>query len=109
MRSRKLLVVVLTNNVAVNMDKSRDCMPRDSKTMKMNQLLCGRGIPCKDEGFERENSLTLVLLTMFIFYKLGVHKNYGIRMLKMHGDMYCINRLLHIGKSSGNYTFTMNH
>ena len=39
-------------------------------TMKSNQLLCGRGIPCKDEGFERENSLTPILLTI-IFYKLA--------------------------------------
>ena len=41
----------------VNMDKSRDCMPRGSKTMKSNQLLCGRGFPCKDEGLEKENFL----------------------------------------------------
>ena len=39
-------------------------------TKKSNQLLCGRGIPCKDEGFEREYSLTPILLTIFIFYKL---------------------------------------
>ena len=45
-----------------------------AKTMKSNQLLCGRGIPCKDEGFERENSLTPVFLTIFIFYKLCIHK-----------------------------------
>ena len=47
---------------AVNMDKYRDCMPRDSKTMKSNQLLCGRGVPCKDEGLKREISLNPVLL-----------------------------------------------
>ena len=69
MRRRKVLVVVLTNNVAVNMDKSENCMHRGSKTMNSNQLLCGRGIPCKDEGFERQNSLTPILLTIFIFYK----------------------------------------
>ena len=46
--------------------------------MKANQLSCGRVIPCKDEGFERENSLNPILLTIFIFYKLGVHKNYGM-------------------------------
>ena len=40
---------------AVNMDKSRNCMPRGSKTMKSNQLLCGRGVPCKDEGLEKGN------------------------------------------------------
>ena len=49
-----------------------------AKTNKTNQLLCGRGIPCKDEGFEREDSLTIILLTIFIFYKLGVHTNYGM-------------------------------
>ena len=38
---------------AVNMDKSRNCMPRGSKTMKSNQLLCGKGVPYKDEGLEK--------------------------------------------------------
>ena len=38
---------------AINMDKSRNCMPRGSKTMKPNQLLCGRGVPCKDVGLEK--------------------------------------------------------
>ena len=42
---------------AVNMDKSRKCMPRGSKTMKSNQLLCGRGFPCKYEGLEKGNFL----------------------------------------------------
>ena len=32
-------------------------MPSGSKTMKSNQLLCGRGVPCKDEGLEKENFL----------------------------------------------------
>ena len=27
------------------------------KIMKLNQLLCGRGIPCKDEGLEKGNFL----------------------------------------------------
>ena len=30
-------------------------MPRGSKTMKSNQLLCGRGVPCNDEGLEKGN------------------------------------------------------
>ena len=42
---------------AVNMDKSGNCMPRGSKTMKSNQLLCGRGVPCKDEGTENGSFL----------------------------------------------------
>ena len=87
MTSRKVLVVVLTNNVAVNMDKSKNCMPRGSKTMNSNQLLCGRGIPCKDEGFEREHSLTLVLLTILYFISF---------MHEMHEDMLCIHRILRI-------------
>ena len=29
-----------------------NCMPRGSKTMKSNQLLCGIGLPCKDEGLK---------------------------------------------------------
>ena len=43
--------------VVVNMDKSRNCMPRGSKTMKSNQLLCGRGVSCKNEGLEKGNFL----------------------------------------------------
>ena len=39
-------------------------------TMKSNQLLCRRGVPGKDEGFEKENPLNPILLTIFIFYKL---------------------------------------
>ena len=42
---------------AINMDKSRNCMPGGSKTMESNQLLCGRGVPCKDEGLEKGNFL----------------------------------------------------
>ena len=37
----------------VNMGKSRNCMPRGSKTMKSNQLLCGRGVPFKDERLKK--------------------------------------------------------
>ena len=43
--------------VAVNMEKSKNCMPRGSKTLNSNQLLCGRGVPCKDEGLEKVNFL----------------------------------------------------
>ena len=43
--------------VAVNMEKSGNCMPIGSKTMKTNQFLCGRGVSCKDEGLEKENFL----------------------------------------------------
>ena len=62
MRSRKALVVALTNNVVVNMDKSENCMPRGSKTMKSNQLLCGRGVPCEDVGLEKGSFLKLYLV-----------------------------------------------
>ena len=41
----------------INMEKYKNCMPRGSKTMKSNQLLCGRGVPCKDEGLEKGNFL----------------------------------------------------
>ena len=43
--------------VAVKMDKSRNYMPRGSKTMKSNQLLCGKRVPCRDEGLEKRNFL----------------------------------------------------
>ena len=42
---------------AVNMDKSKNCMPRGRNTMKTNQLLCGRGVPCKDVGLEKGSFL----------------------------------------------------
>ena len=42
--------------VAINMAKSRNCMPRGSKMMKSNQL-CGKGVPCKNEGLEKGNFL----------------------------------------------------
>ena len=32
-------------------------MPRGSKTMKSNQLLCRKGVRCKDEGLEKGNFL----------------------------------------------------
>ena len=50
-------MVALTNNVVVNMDKSENCMPRGSKTMKTNQLLCERGVSCEDVGLEKGSSL----------------------------------------------------
>ena len=43
--------------VAINMDKSGNRMPRGSYTMNSNQLFCGRGVPCKDEGLEKGNFL----------------------------------------------------
>ena len=79
MRNRKVLVVVLKKKMLLSIwTNPRIAFLEVAKTMKSNQLLCGRGIPCKDEGFERENSLTPILLTIFIFYKLCVHKNYGM-------------------------------
>ena len=41
----------------VNMEKSRNSIPRGSKTMKSNQLFCGRGVPCKDVGLEKGSFL----------------------------------------------------
>ena len=43
--------------VAVKWTNLGNCMPRGSKTMKSNQLLCGRGVPCKDEGLKKGNFL----------------------------------------------------
>ena len=30
-------------------------------------------------------------------------------MLEMHENMYCMHRILHVGKNIGNYIFIMNH
>ena len=57
-------------SVAVNMEKSENCIPRGSKTMKSNQLVCGRGVPCKDEGLEKGNFLKPCLVNYdYKFYK----------------------------------------
>ena len=83
-------------SVAVNMDKSENCMPRGSKTMKSNQLLCGRGVPCKDEGLKREvslNPVSLIMITSFIH--------------EMYEDMPCMHKILH--KNTENYTFIISH
>ena len=82
------------------MDNLRIACLEIAKTMKSNQLLCGRGIPRKDEGFEKESPLNPVLLTILCFI-IFIHK--------MYEDMPCMHRILHIGKGSGNYTFTLNH
>ena len=68
--------------------------------MKANQLLCGRGIPCKDEGFEREVSLNPILLIITTFLSF---------ILEMYEDMYCMHRILHVGKNIENYIFIMSH
>ena len=60
-------------------------MPEVARTMKDNQLLCGRGIPCKDERFEREVSLKPCLANYVTFPKF---------MHEMHEDMCCIHRIL---------------
>ena len=70
MRSRKVIAVSENNSVTINMDNPRIACLEIAKTMKSNQLLCRRGIPSKDEGFEKENPLNPVLLTIFIFYNL---------------------------------------
>ena len=45
------------DNHCCQMEKSGNCMSRGSKTMKSNQLLCGRGVPCKDVGLEKGSFL----------------------------------------------------
>ena len=44
-------------------------MPRGSKTMKSNQLLCGRGVPCEDVGLEKGSFPKPYLANYIIFYK----------------------------------------
>ena len=50
------------------------------------------------KDLKREISLNPGLLIMITSF---VHK--------MYGDILCVHRILHIGKSSGDYTFIMNH
>ena len=84
--------------VAVNMGKSRNCMLRGIKTMNSNQLLCGKGFPCRDEGLEREISLNPILLIMIPSF---IHE--------MYADLPCMHKILHVDKNSENYTFIMSH
>ena len=68
-------------------------MPRGSKTMKSNQLLCGRGVPCKDEGLEKKREISLnpvLLITSFIH--------------EIYEDMPSMHKILHVGN-----TFIMSH
>ena len=44
-------------SVAIKQTNMGNCMPRGSKTMKSNQLLCGRGVPQKDVGLEKGSFL----------------------------------------------------
>ena len=67
---QKVLAVAEKNCVVVNMDNSRIACLEIAKTMKLNQLLCERGIPSKDEGFEKEIPLNPVLLTILYFISL---------------------------------------
>ena len=75
------------------MDKSRNCMPRGSKTMNSNQLLCGRGVPCKDEGLEKKREIYLnpvLIITSFIH--------------EIYEDMPSMHKILDFGN-----TFIMSH
>ena len=87
MRSRKVLAVAEKNCVAINMDNPRIACLEIARTMTLNQLSCGRGIPCKDEGFEKGNFLNPALLTILCFISF-IHE--------MHEDMLCIHRVLSI-------------
>ena len=55
---------------AVKWTNIDSCIPRGSKDYEVNQLLCGRGIPCKDEGFGKGKfSLKLYLANYVRFPK----------------------------------------
>ena len=77
--------------------QSTNSMPRGTKTMKSNQLLCGRGVPCKDEDLKREISLNPVFLIMIAMF---IHE--------MYEDMPSMHKI-HVGKNSENYAFIMSH
>ena len=80
------------------MDKYGNCMPRGSKTMKSNQLFCGKGVPQKDEGLEKGN-----------FFKPYL-ANYDYNFVhEMYEDIPSMHKILHVGKNSENYTFIMSH
>ena len=74
-------------------------MPRGSKDYEVKPAVMRRGIPGKDEGFEKENFLNPALLTILCFI-IFIHK--------MYEDMPCMHRILYVGKNSENYTFIMN-
>ena len=55
--------------VAVNMDNPGIACLEVARTMKSNQLLCGRAVPCKDEGLEKGNFLNPHLINYIYVYK----------------------------------------
>ena len=72
MGSIKVLVVVLTKKMLLSIwTNMRIACLEVANTMKSNQLLCGRGIPCKDEGLEKGNFLNPCLANyIYILYVL---------------------------------------
>ena len=77
--------------------------------MLQSTILCqyGQTSCCVEEEFhtkmrdlKRENSLNPMLLIIITFICF-IHE--------MYEDMPCMNRILHVGKSSDNYIFIMNH
>ena len=56
-------------DAAIKWTNLESCMPRGSKDYEVNQLLCEKGIPCKDERFEREFSLKPCLANYVTFPK----------------------------------------
>ena len=60
---------MLITVIAVKWKNLESCMPEVARTMKANQLLCGRGVPCKDEGFEKGKFLKPCLVNYNYIYK----------------------------------------
>ena len=74
---------MLITAIAVKWKNLESCMPEVARTVKANQLLCGRGVPCKDEGFEKGSFLKKpVLLTMLHFLSF---------IAEMYEYMFCMN------------------
>ena len=63
-----------------------NCMPRSSKDYEVNQLLCEKEFHEKMRDLKGKFSLDPILLIITTFPKF---------MLEMHGDMYCMHKILH--------------
>ena len=82
------------------MGKSRQLHAGAARTMKSTNYCVKKEFHEKMRDLKGKFSLDPILLIIMTFPNF---------MFEMHEDMYCMHRILHVGKNIGNYIFIMNH
>ena len=77
-----------------------NCMPEVARTVKSTSCCVDKEFHAKMRDLKGKFSLDPILLILTTFPNF---------ILEMHKDMYCMHRILHIGKTIGNYRCIMNH